>query len=622
MRALVAAFLCLAILGCASARKRADVIGPPRVDEEGEAWARRTLRQLSLEEKVGQLFMIWVRAEYMSARSPVYAALCNDLRRYHVGGLAMTVPVRGPILVKSRPEEAALLLNRLQQETTYPLIVAADFEAGVAGRLDGATLFPQAMAFGAAGKPEHAKAFGRITAREARAVGVHWNFFPVADVNSNPDNPIINTRSFGEDPDQVGDLVVAYIEGARAGGMLTTVKHFPGHGDTATDSHYGVARVSGNQARLDRVELPPFRRAIAAGVDSVMVAHVTVPALDPSPDRVASTSPIIVTDLLKGRLGFDGVVVTDALDMAALTKQYADDIGRAAVDAFKAGNDQLIIPADIGASWTAMVAAVRSGEVPMARVDGAVMKVLRWKAALGLHRSRLVDVDRVRNLVGLPESLATSQQIADDAVTLVRQQAGVLPLERGPEREAGLPYLSTTETRNRLLVVVLSRDVQGVAGRVFGREVRARVPDARVVFVDRGSAAGATEGVLAAAANAEKVVVAAFFAPAAGQVADGGPADPAGRLLEAILEQAGDRTVVAAVGSPYVARGFPGIKTYLCTCSSAAVSERSAVKALFGEITYRGRLPVTIPGVADRGEGLAVGRSGRTPRAYSTNGAQ
>jgi beta-N-acetylhexosaminidase len=606
MRTLVAAFLCLTVLGCASATKRAEVAGPPRASQEGEAWARRTLGQLSLEEKVGQLFMIWVRAEYMSAESPAYAALRNDLRRYHVGGLAMTVPVRGPILVKSRPEEAALLLNRLQQEAKYPLIVAADFEAGVAGRLDGATLFPQAMAFGAAGELENARAFGRITAQEARAVGVHWNFFPVADVNSNPANPIINTRSFGEAPEQVGDLVVAYIEGARAGGLLTTVKHFPGHGDTATDSHYGVARVSGDQARLDRVELPPFRRAIAAGVDAVMVAHVTVPVLEPSPDKVATTSSIIVTDLLKGRLGFDGVVVTDALDMAALTTRYADDIGRAAVDAFKAGNDQLIIPADIGASWTSMVQAVRSGEVPLSRVDEAVRKVLRWKAALGLHRSRLVDVDRVPALVGLPESEATAQRIADDAVTLVRARPGVLPLERAPERKAALPYHSTTEIRNRLVVVVLSRDVRGFAGRVLGRETQARVPDARVIFVDRDSAAGAAESVLAAVADAETVVVAAFVAPNPGEAGANGPGDPAGRLLEIVLEQAGDKTVVAAVGSPYVAQGFPQIETYLCTFSSAAVSERSAVKALFGEIPYRGRLPVTIPGVAERGEGLAL----------------
>jgi beta-N-acetylhexosaminidase len=300
----------IVFLGCATAEKRATAPAPPVADRDGEAWARSTLGQLTPEEKIGQLFMIWVRAEFMNAEDPAFVELRDTLRRYHVGGLAMSVPARGPVLVRSRPEEAALLLNRLQKESKWPLLVAADFEVGVAARVDGATAFPQAMAFGAAGHREHARAFGRITAREARAIGVHWNFVPVADVNSNPANPIINTRSFGEDPQQVGELVAAYVEGAREEGMLTTAKHFPGHGDTSTDSHYGVAQVTGNLDRLESVELPPFRRAIEAGVDAVMVAHVTVPAIEPSPDKVATTSSAVVTDLLKTRLGFEGVVVT------------------------------------------------------------------------------------------------------------------------------------------------------------------------------------------------------------------------------------------------------------------------------------------------------------------------
>jgi beta-N-acetylhexosaminidase len=517
----------------------------------------------------------------------------------------MTVPVRGPVLVKSRPEEAALLLNRLQRESKHPLLVAADFEVGVASRLDGATAFPQAMAFGAAGKTDHARAFGRITAREARAIGVHWNFVPVADVNSNPANPIINTRSFGEDPQQVGELVAAYVGGAHEGGMLTAAKHFPGHGDTATDSHYGVAQVTGDLERLESVELPPFRRAIEAGVDAVMVAHVTVPAIEPSPDKVATTSSAVVTDLLKTRLGFEGVVVTDALDMAALTKKYAPDVGRAAVDAFKAGNDYLIIPADFPASWRAMVEAVKSGEVSTARLDEAVLKILRWKAALGLHRTRVVDVSRVPSLVGRPGDAAVAQQVADDAVALVRDEAQVLPLEAAASAEGGLPYLTSVETGNRLLVVVLSRDVSGPWGSVFGREVRRRVPDANVVVLDSRTAAGASDAVLRATAEAERVVVAAFVAPEPGEAEAGaGHGDPAGRLLQQILDRAGDKTVVVAAGSPYVAEAFPQIRSYLCTFSSAAVSETSAVRALFGEIPTRGRLPVTIPGIAERGDGI------------------
>ena len=272
-------------------------------------------------------------------------SLRDEIRKYHIGALVMTVPVDGAVLLRSQPYVAAELLNRLQRSSKLPLIVSADFERGVSMRVNGTTVFPHAMAFGATGKAENAEVFGRITAIEARAIGVHWNFFPVADVNSNPANPIINTRSFGGDPTQVGDFVAAYIRGAHEGGMLATAKHFPGHGDTATDSHLGFAEVTGDRARLDAVELPPFRRAIEAGVDAVMVAHVTVPALDPEPNRVATTSKAIVTGLLREDMGFKGIVVTDALDMGGLTRLYAQDTGRAAVDSFKAGNDVLIIPA-------------------------------------------------------------------------------------------------------------------------------------------------------------------------------------------------------------------------------------------------------------------------------------
>src|SRR3989454_7020262 len=295
-------FLCL--LTPAFAKDKFSQPRPIQLDHDGEKWAQKTLHKLSLEEKVGQLFMIWVRAEFLNVNSPEYLQLRDSINQYHVGSFAMTVRAEGPFLYRNQPYEAAVLLNRLQQDSKLPLLIAADFERGVSMRLYGATVFPHAMAFGAARKLDYAEAFGRITAQESRAIGVHWNFFPVADVNSNPANPIINTRSFGEDPQQVGDLVAAYIRGAHEGGMLTTAKHFPGHGDTATDSHLGVARVGGDVAHLKSIELPPFQRAIDSGVDSVMVAHVSVPALEPDPQRVGKTSPALVNDLLKTPLGF------------------------------------------------------------------------------------------------------------------------------------------------------------------------------------------------------------------------------------------------------------------------------------------------------------------------------
>src|SRR6266403_4172134 len=362
--------LLLAAALCFAKDKSKDRFVQPRpihVDKAGHKWVDKTLRKMSSEDKVGQLFSIWVRAQFLNDADPIFIQLRDNIHKYHIGSVVMSVPVDGAVLLKSQPYVAAELLNRLQRSSQLPLLVEADFERGVSMRLSGTTVFPHAMAFGATGKTENAEAFGRITALEARAVGVHWNFFPDADVNSNPANPIINTRSFGEDPKQVGDLVAAYIKGAHEGGMLTTVKHFPGHGDTATDSHLGVASVNVDRAHLESIELPPFRQAIAAGVDSVMVAHVTVPALDSDPNHVATISPAIVSDLLEKQLGFKGLIVTDALDMAGLTHLFASNIGRAAVEAFKAGNDLLLIPADLPASYNAMVQAVKSGEISRQR---------------------------------------------------------------------------------------------------------------------------------------------------------------------------------------------------------------------------------------------------------------
>jgi beta-N-acetylhexosaminidase len=571
----------------------------------GDKWAERTLRRLSVEEKVGQVFMIWCRASFLNVESPEYLQWLEAMQKYHVGGFTMSVHVDGPFLLRTEPYEAAELLNRLQHESKLPLLISADFERGVATRLMGTTNFPHAMAFGADGSVEDAENFGRITAQESRAVGVHWNFFPDADVNSNPANPIINTRSFGEDPKQVGDLVTAYIKGAREGGMLTTVKHFPGHGDTATDSHLGVASVNGDRAHLDSIELPPFRQAIAAGVDSVMVAHVTVPALDADPNHVATISTAVVSDLLEKQMGFKGLIVTDALDMAGLTHLFANDIGRAAVEAFKAGNDLLLIPADLGASYEAMVKAVRSGEISQQRLDHSVLKLLKIKGRLGLNVSRTVDLGAVATSVGKPENIAFGQQVADSAITLVRDNGKVMPLKSKGTAKAGLPYMNREETHNQVLAVIVSDDVRTESGRVFGREFRARISDARVIYVDPRIAAGMSDEVLKAVDEAETVVAAVYVIPTAGKVGNSmAMADATGTLLQEVLDHAAAKTAVVAMGNPYLASDFPKIENYICTFSNASVSEVAAIKALFGEISIRGHLPVTIPNVAQRGAGL------------------
>jgi beta-N-acetylhexosaminidase len=622
-------FAVFSVLACSSfAKEKYQQPRPVHLDRDGEKWAEKTLHKLSTEEKVGQLFNVFVRAEFLNVDAAEYLQLRDSIRKYHLGGFTMTVRWDPPFLYRNQPYEAAELLNRLQQDSKLPLLIAADFERGVTMRLHGATEFPHAMAFGATGKLEYAEAFGRITAQEARAIGVHWNFFPDADVNSNPANPIINTRSFGEDPQQVGDLVTAYIRGAHGNGMMTTVKHFPGHGDTATDSHLGVAQVTGDMTRLQSVELPPFEKAIDAGVDSVMVAHVSVPALDADPNRVATTSPAIVTGLLKKQLGFKGIVVTDALDMAGLTRLYSAHIGRAAVDAFKAGNDVLLIPADLDASYRAMLEAVRSGEIPPAQLDASVLKILKAKASLGLQKTRLVNIDALSTLVGKPENVALGQQIADDSVTLVRDNGKLLPLKSSGTTAAGLPYQRVEEVRDSTVAIIFSDDMRTEAGRRLERQLRQRVSDANVIYVDPRVASEMTDEVLKAVDNARAVIAAVYEVPVPGKVMQGangvtnsvGLSDASGALLQKTLDHAAEKTVVLAMGNPYLAQDFPAVQNYICTFSNATVSEVSAVKALFGEIVIRGHLPVSIPNIAQRGAGIerpAEVAKGGSRHAYS-----
>ena len=550
--------------------------------------------------------MIRMRVELLNAGSPSYLDLRNNIRKYHIGSLAMSAPSQGRARDIRRRYEVVTALNRLQGESKLPLLVAGDFERGVLpAHLFGTTVFPHAMAFGAAGNLAFAEEFGRITAQESRALGVHWNLFPVADVNSNPANPIIGTRAFGANPEQVGNLVAAYIRGARANGMLTTAKHFPGHGNTATDSHVAVPVVNDDLEHLYAVDLPPFEKAIGAGVDAVMTAHVRVLALDPDPGRVATTSPAIVTGLLKKKLGFKGIVVTDALDMAGMVGLYAKNPGRVAVDAFKAGSDVLTEPYNLDACYRAMLAAVRAGEISQERLDASVLKILQAKASLGLEKNRLVDVAAIPRLVGNPESIATGQRISDAAITLVRDNGKVLPLRDGRSGKK-LRVVSQGKAQPGLLVIILCDNRRAEDGRVLERQIRKRAPNARVVYVDPRVAAARSDEVLNAADRAQRVVVAVYVVPSAartrtvarGQKNAASLPDSTAKLLSRILAHATEKTVVLAMGTPYLTEDFPTIQNYICAFSNATVSEISAARALFGEIPIPGHLPVNISGTS------------------------
>jgi len=398
---------------------------------------------------------------------------------------------------------------------------------------------------------------------------------------------------------------------------MTTAKHFPGHGDTDTDSHLGIARVNGTRERLAQVELAPFRDAIEAGVDAIMVSHVSVPALEPDPNKVASVSAAVITGQLKQRMGFNGIVVTDAMDMNAVMRLFPAPTptasnARAAVEAIRAGEDLILIPGDLDGAYNGVLNAVRSGEIPEKRIDESVLKLLRAKAALGLNKNRFVDLDAVSSLVAKPESLQLAQKIADDAVTLVRDNGRVLPLKSGGTPTPRLAYNTSEEFRTRVLAIIFSDDVRSESGRVFERQLRARVPDATILYVDARIASGMAPQILQAAAQAQSVIAAVYVIPSAGRTvringvsrASVSMDPPLAQLLAAVEEKAADKTMVIALGNPYVASDFPELQNYLCTFSNAPVSEVSAVKALFGEIPIHGHLPVTIPGVAQRGAGI------------------
>ncbi len=621
--------LLLLLVPTLSARDKYQRPEAVKLTRGGEKWAERTLKKMSLEEKVGQMFMLKAPAQFLNLESPEYIALRDAVDRYHLGGFLLTVRAENGTVYRNQPYEAAMFTNQLQRESELPLIFAADFERGLAMRFDGTTGFPHAMAFAAAGKPEYVEAFARVVAQEARAIGVAWNFFPVADVNSNPVNPVINTRAYSEDPQQAGELAAAHIRTSRQYGLLTTAKHFPGHGDTATDSHVEAARVAGDRRRLETVELPAFRHAFEAGVDTVMVGHVTVPALDPDPRAVASTSRPVITGLLKQQMKFPGLVVPDAMDMGALTRLYPASsglAGRAAVDAVKAGNDMVLLPADAEASYTALLEAVRSGEVPMEQLNASVLKVLKLKASVGLDKARLVDMRSLSRLIARPEHLALAQQVADEAVTLVRTNGRVLPLPppmavQAPETPsangtavAAPAYAQGKEkaAARRLAAVVFTDDLRSEYGRVMARELRRRVGDVETVFVDIATAGAMSERVYEAVDQAQAVIAAVYVTPTAGKRVRGTKAKMAGipdahaALLLGVLQRARARTVVVALGSPYLAGDFPEVENYLCTFSGMPVSELSAVKALFGEMSIRGKMPVSVPDVAERGTGIEV----------------
>jgi len=487
------------------------------------------------------------------------------------------------------------LLNELQGTADLPLLVAADMERGLAFRVRrGVVPLPFAMAIGATRSEDAARFAGEVAAREGRALGIHWAFAPVADVNNNPANPVINIRSFGEDPELVARLVAAFVRGARSGGLLTTAKHFPGHGDTAIDSHLQVPRVEADRAHLTAVELLPFRRAVEAGVDWVMMGHIAAPALDPSGTPATLSPPI--ADVLRGELGFTGLLVTDAMEMAGVAPAWT---GEAAVRAVQAGADLILLPPEPEVAVQSLLRAVAEGQLTEARIDDSVRRILETKERLGLHKARRVDADAAVKSLDRPEDVARALDIARASITVVRNEGGVLPLH--------------AEAPLRLLHLVLSSDLRNpLLQGIPEDELEARRIPAETVSLGPEVTAE-TAAALVARAHEFTHILASCFVRVAGSKGTADMSESHARLLEALVK-AGRPLVVVSFGSPYLLRQFPDVPVYVAAYGGAESSQHAAVAALFGEYAVAGKLPVTVPGLYAYGHGLEIPKHDMTLR--------
>jgi len=575
--------------------------------------------RMSLPEKVGQMLQVQCYVNSANGSDADISYLIGEIKRYHLGSLDFRVRMNGPNLVRAQTEDVAKTLNAFQAASSIPLLVGADIERGMIARVSDAPDMPSAMAWGAAGDLRSVRLLGETTAEEARAVGIQWAFAPVVDVNSNSDNPIIGDRAFGDDPSQVGAMAAEYIRGAHAKGLLTTAKHFPGHGDTATDSHVDVVTLNQSLAQLEQVEFPPFQRAIAADVDAVMLAHERVPALDPDPSKITTTSSKIIEGTLRTDLGFRGVVVTDSMEMRGLTNLYNGDphpVARAAVDAVKAGADILMLADHVDEVYDAILNAVKSGEIPESRIDESVKRIVAMKERAGLFQNRFVDVSKVREVFSRKAGWDLAQEVADNAVTLVRDKSFALPLTAGTTN----PKSNIKQTRT--LLVLLTDSHLSPLGKTFEEEFRNRQPEVqtRHVYYDN-RAAWETGDLLATVRGADSVVIAAFMTTLPGKkdMAAGGKIvnvvglnGQSAELFRQMVSIAGPRAMVVSLGSPYLILKYPNIQNYECTFSISSTSERAAVKALFGEIQNKAKLPVSLPGVAERGFAIAWPHKGVT----------
>ena len=526
----------------------------------------------------------WLAGSYAAFDDSAFQVATRWVDSLQVGGIIISV---------GSPFDIAAKLNALQRRSHLPLLISADLEWGAAMRVVGATGFPPIMAAGATGDERDAYTIGRIAALEGRAVGIHVNFAPDADVNNNPLNPIINTRSFGEDPRTVGRLVGAYVRGLRENGMLATLKHFPGHGDTEMDSHIGLPTIRADYARLDTLELIPFRAGIAAGADIVMSAHIAFPALTGGDDP-GTLSAAVLTGLLRDSLKFHGLVVTDALDMGAIVTKYG--AGEATVRAFLAGSDLLLMPADPDSGINAMVAAFANGRITPERLDSSVRRVLEIKRRVGLFERRTVPLDSIMRIVGSKPYQDLANDMAARALTLVRDTVGTLARLRA--------------ARSRLALVAYGDELNSTVGQRIVETLQKGGDTVTFFRLWPMSGTASYDSARAAIARAPTVVFAANVRPISGRGTIALP-DSLARLIAAT--DSAKPTVLVSLGSPYLLGQTPTVKSYLIAWSGVRSAERAVSRALLGWAPIGGKLPIRIPPGYPIGHGIVVADSTLPP---------
>lgn len=557
--------------------------------DDAQVWVEETLASMSLRQQIAQLIIQWLPGSYASTNSDEFMEWADWIQNDQIGGIYLSIGL---------PHSYAAKINELQDLSTVPLLVTSDFENGGPGmRINhsyalpsllpqgGGTSFPPTMAFGAIGDADIVQEFARITAVEAKALGVSLNFAPVLDVNNNPNNPVINTRSFGEDPSEVARLGAAYIEGAHQGGLLVTAKHFPGHGDTDTDSHIGLPVINAGLDRLRNLELIPFEEAVDAGVDAVMTAHIALSEQNGSGSLPATLNPRFMEGLLREEMGFNGLLFTDALTMGALAAQYGT--GELAVLAVEAGNDVLLMPSDIGETIDAIHSAVETGRIASERIESSVRRILGTKARIGLHQSRTVDLNAVDEIVGRQEHLDFAALTAERSLTLLRDEDHVIPVESG-------------ETLN-VFSLTYAREEHLVAGRELDARLRSRVRRVTSGRIGPNTSSEEYDSLLVAASNSDLVLVNIFLPPVSGLGEIG-----VSEKLKSFISSRNSATpmMVTSFGNPYLLQELSGSPGYLLAWGDHEVSQRAVVRGLFGDIGLSGKLPISIPPFYSVGEGL------------------